>query len=102
VNPPCLPPAIAAILIVLTGPPVVAQQAALDYQLKLEVILPEAQGKGSWFQPRPAAALPRVLKNNRLFMGISSPVCRIGPRFPRHVRPVLAGIPSAATAGLQK
>ncbi len=52
---PRLTLAMAAILIVLTGLPVVAQQAALDYQLELEVVLPEAEDKGSWFQPRPAA-----------------------------------------------
>jgi hypothetical protein len=47
--------AIAAILTALTGSPVDAQQPLLDYELKLEIILPEAEGKGSWFQPRPAA-----------------------------------------------
>jgi hypothetical protein len=51
----CLAPAIAAILILPTGAPLVAQQTPLDYRLELDIILPEAEGKGSWFQPRPAA-----------------------------------------------
>ena len=28
---------------------------ALDYELKLEVVLPRIKGRGKWFQPRPGA-----------------------------------------------
>ena len=40
---------------VLAGGSMFAQEAPLDYQLELEIILPEDQDKGNWFQPRPAA-----------------------------------------------
>ena len=51
----CSALAIAAIPVMLTGSLLAAQQPQLDYQLKLEITLPEAEGKGSWFQPRPVA-----------------------------------------------
>ena len=54
-NPCHLRVAVVVMHIVLTGRALVAEQTPLDYRLKLEVILPEAEGKGSWFQPRPAA-----------------------------------------------
>ncbi|MFH1924083.1 MAG: sialidase family protein [Planctomycetota bacterium] len=53
---PCSPRmAVAVILPLLSGGPLGAQEKPLDYQLKLETILPEAEGRGSWFQPRPVA-----------------------------------------------
>jgi hypothetical protein len=46
---------IAFLFAVLATGPLFAQDGPLDYRLELETVLPEAQGKGSWFQPRPTA-----------------------------------------------
>ena len=54
--------AIVVLIAVLAGGSLFAQQGPVDYQLELEIILPEAQGKGSWFQPRPTA-IPAARKD---------------------------------------
>lgn len=47
---------IGIVFVLLGGPRASSAEPAPDYELKRETLLPEA-GKGSWFQPRPAAIL---------------------------------------------